>query len=490
MGHRAAVAAIGAACAAGAAAAGCPLTPFAEPPDPGCNAPGIRCDDGKDCTLDTCDADTGACVFEPLAQGAPCAGDGDACNGVEACDGAGKCAPGTPPAIDDGDACTLDACDPATGEVTHTPIPDCPPAPIKGWRALSATGAPQARALHTAVWTGARMIVWGGQIGVGAVTLTGGLYDPATDTWQPTSTSGAPSARHSHTAVWTGSRMIVWGGFGESDYAEDGGSYDPATDTWKTISADGAPNGRTDHRVVWTGDEMVLWGGLRVVAPLGDGGRYRPADDAWAPVAKTAAPSARLAHAMAWTGRHVVVFGGTNTFDWLDDGAYYDPAEDKWGPKTPSAGAPSIRESMTGLWIDPYVVVWGGWNGGTFWADGALLDPDIVPNGGWKPMGGNGAPSVRAKHVSAWTGSELFVWGGCNNCFADAVGGLLGDGGLWRPASGYAGGSWRYVAGVATLDARIEHALAWTGSELVVWGGRGSDKKLRGDGARADPATF
>ena len=36
---------------------------------------------------------------------------------------------------------------------------------------------------------------------------------PCTDnTWTATTTSNAPSARAVHTAVWTGSEMIVWGG--------------------------------------------------------------------------------------------------------------------------------------------------------------------------------------------------------------------------------------------------------------------------------------
>jgi hypothetical protein len=32
------------------------------------------------------------------------------------------------------------------------------------------------------------------------------------DSWAPSTTTGAPSARGAHTAVWTGSRMLVWGG--------------------------------------------------------------------------------------------------------------------------------------------------------------------------------------------------------------------------------------------------------------------------------------
>lgn len=35
-----------------------------------------------------------------------------------------------------------------------------------------------------------------------------------TGTWQPVSTTSAPSARDLHAAVWTGNKMIVWGGDG------------------------------------------------------------------------------------------------------------------------------------------------------------------------------------------------------------------------------------------------------------------------------------
>ena len=73
-------------------------------------------DDRNPCTVDACDPSAGV-SHTSVADGTPCA-DGDACNGEEACDGASACALGVPPAIDDGDSCTLDACDPSTG-ITH-----------------------------------------------------------------------------------------------------------------------------------------------------------------------------------------------------------------------------------------------------------------------------------------------------------------------------------------------------------------------------------
>jgi N-acetylneuraminic acid mutarotase len=63
------------------------------------------------------------------------------------------------------------------------------------------------------------MIVWGG-----SSLNDGGQYDPIANTWTATTATGVPSGRLNHTAVWTGSRMIVWGG-ANSSYLNDGGQW-------------------------------------------------------------------------------------------------------------------------------------------------------------------------------------------------------------------------------------------------------------------------
>jgi hypothetical protein len=87
----------------------------------------------------------------------------------------------------------------------------CRPSTQGEWRPLAAT-ALSARWLHTAVWTGAEMVIWGGY--VSSYFNDGGRYYPADDAWLSVSTlgSGPPAARAWHTAVWTGAEMIVWGG--------------------------------------------------------------------------------------------------------------------------------------------------------------------------------------------------------------------------------------------------------------------------------------
>ena len=125
------------------------------------------------------------------------------------------------------------------------------------WSPTSLTGAPTARFNHTAVWTGSKMIVWGGNDD-GNVN-SGAIYDPATDTWTATSTAGAPAARQRHTAVWTGTKMLVWGGI-DSEGLNTGGIYDPASDTWTATSTVGAPTLGSSHAAVWTGSKLIVWG--------------------------------------------------------------------------------------------------------------------------------------------------------------------------------------------------------------------------------------
>ncbi len=76
-------------------------------------------DDGNPCTTDACNPATGV-THTPVAAGTNCS-DGNACNGTETCNASATCVAGTPPVTDDGNACTSDACNASTG-VTHTPV--------------------------------------------------------------------------------------------------------------------------------------------------------------------------------------------------------------------------------------------------------------------------------------------------------------------------------------------------------------------------------
>ena len=184
------------------------------------------------------------------------------------------------------------------------------------WVPTSTANAPTGRALHTAVWNGTEMIVWGG---IGGCTPncqnfnTGGRYNPGTDSWTATSTANAPAARYFHTAVWSGSKMIVWGGDDSMNSLNTGGRYNPSSDSWTATSTTGVPDARFYHTAVWTDSEMVVWGGVDFMfMSTNTGGRYDPAIDSWTATSTSNAPTARDGHTAVWTGSEMIIWGGGN----------------------------------------------------------------------------------------------------------------------------------------------------------------------------------
>jgi hypothetical protein len=86
------------------------------PPCDGVDDP--RCDDGQDCSTDSCDLATGRCVHS-LDHG-QCS-DGEFCNGEEQCAPFLGCQMSFGPACDDGLVCTVDRCDEEADRCERTP---------------------------------------------------------------------------------------------------------------------------------------------------------------------------------------------------------------------------------------------------------------------------------------------------------------------------------------------------------------------------------
>lgn len=141
------------------------------------------------------------------------------------------------------------------------------------WAPMSSTGAPSARFLHTAVSTGSEMLVWGGTTNLTDGLGDGARFSPAANAWLgPIPAAGSPSARSLHTAVWTGDEMIVWGGRANGLPFLTGGRHAPATGawnpTWRAVGCDDFPG----NLVPGCGFEQAGWGGLFVVENVFRGG--------------------------------------------------------------------------------------------------------------------------------------------------------------------------------------------------------------------------
>ncbi len=83
----------------------------------------LNCDDSNVCTMDGCEPDMG-CVHEPVLDGTACP-DGNLCNGQETCS-AGVCVSGQALTCDDGNDCTSDSCDPVSACI-NSPVADGTP---------------------------------------------------------------------------------------------------------------------------------------------------------------------------------------------------------------------------------------------------------------------------------------------------------------------------------------------------------------------------
>ena len=405
----------------------------------------------------------------------------------------------------------------------------------KTWTTLSNVNAPSPRFYSTAVWSGSAMLVFGGQGAAGTPLGDGASFDPAANTWTTFATAAEPSGRYVHTAVWTGDEMIVWGGYGRINTSvstlKDGGRFTPGagggtwkslvaarggsttvwtggelliwgggygdlvypgglrldltTNSWRRIANDPAITPRFGHTAIWSGSQMIIWGGFNITyTPFttynytNTGGRYNPATDTWSVTDASNAPTARSSHTAIWTGTEMIVWGGSNV-TYAGDGGRYNPASDTWTP-VPADPAVSARSSHKSVWTGSQMLVWGGFGTGfVYAAAGARYDP---VNGVWTAMSAVNSPAPRIDFSLVWTGSEMIVWGGVAEIIFDYV----GDGGRYNPTTD----TWTAIPVSPLISRRGTHAAVWSGSEMIIWGGRSTPGGNNlGDGGRYDPAA-
>jgi N-acetylneuraminic acid mutarotase len=328
---------------------------------------------------------------------------------------------------------------------------------------------PSARSMHTAVWDGEGMLIWGGMLEDKTTPQAtgGGIYYPESGKWYP-----LPKHRHEtryhHSAVWTGIQMIIWGGiqgnFG--DRVNTGLMFDNEDDAWLDVTGEGAPVPRSGHSGIWTGDRMIVWGGENAEKQLGDGGIYDLVQDKWEPLSDVDAPKPRAFHTGVWTGKtkKMIIWGGFDEKGARNDGAIYDYAEKQWTAMT-DKGAPSPRFGHTAVWTGSKMIVWGGRaNDEKYLNDGAVYDPKKDK---WTPLPESGL-TPRELHTATWTGKEMVIFGGQDANGAQAINGI------YNPKAK----EWRTFRLDAKFPPRYMHSAVWDKKQLIIFGGKGSDGKF------------
>ena len=122
---------------------------------------------------------------------------------------------------------------------------------------------------------------------------TGGRYNPSTDSWTATSTTNAPAARGVHTAVWTGSEMIVWGGSDNArlfEHRREIQSQHGQLDSHQHHQRARCPN--RSHSSLDRQRNDRLGRMTTAFLLLNTGGRYNPGTDSWTATSTTNAPAA------------------------------------------------------------------------------------------------------------------------------------------------------------------------------------------------------
>jgi len=331
---------------------------------------------------------------------------------------------------------------------------------------------------HRAVWSGTEMLIIGG-----TPDGAGLRYNPAGNSWSLMNKSNAPALGEDLLVAWSGSQLIAW-----DTYNRVGARYSPATDTWTTMTDVGAPSARLGACAAYAGGYFVVWGGSdpspSLYSFLNTGARYNPANNTWTAMSTVNAPQRRAFASATTAGSEILVVGGLSTNEVTDCGfggcvtdlnyetvntaARYNPAANSW---TSISNGPS-RLGHTAVWTGVDLYVWGGVfrsGGYGFSMHGNPVERGMKYNlagNTWTLLSTNGAPGT--PHVgwqtAVWSGSNLVVWG-----LSSADGGFYRSnyGARYIPLSD----SWIPLP-VNSLEDREEHTAVWSGSQMIVWGGK------------------
>jgi hypothetical protein len=288
----------------------------------------------------------------------------------------------------------------------------------------------------------------------------------------------AASLPYDRAGVWTGRQLIVFGRAGAPGAMRNAAfSYTPATGRWRTLTPPRGPTGSYEGATaaVWTGRLMLVVGPFTSLS-------YEPATNRWRQLPagpELGAPSGLL----VWTGHELITWGGGCCGDVTEGGAAYDPVTRRWRtlPKAPVAG----QQRPLGVWTGKELIVLPGRR-----ADhdertgGAAYDP--VKNA-WRRIAS--PPQERLGSTVVWDGKEVLVVGGWGTPTAAGVQKLVSVPYAYDPATN----RWRTLVAMDGGYGRAGAGAAWTGTKLLLWGGRTQEKGggyvLAPHGLAYDPAT-
>ena len=333
--------------------------------------------------------------------------------------------------------------------------------------------------------------------------------------WQDLNPDNRPNERTAHASAVIDTSdfkgFFVWGGCNEtpapgqtpsgfpcSTFLGDGGVYNSETDTWEPVPAvpsellseplEGkrayatavfAPSSRP-HELgqIWvfggcSGDNLTCSKDFNSILS------YDLDHKSWSVIRPFVLPPARSKHVAFWTGSSMFIWGGisdpqapgrgTSRNDgWIFDG-------ENW-TETRSEHAPSPRRFQASVYtgqnnanpsLNGKFIVYGGCdrengeNCVTYLSDSAVFD---LNNNQWSPPLPNVSIKARGKSAAVWTGTSMLIWGGRDRS------GALPDGALLELGETSESSHWKIISDLNNQP-RYGHTMIWTGDRVITWGG-------------------
>jgi len=310
---------------------------------------------------------------------------------------------------------------------------------MPAWQPLATEGAPALRANHVGVILGSDYVIFGGASpAYGPALATGAQYDLTNDTWAPISDLAA--ARVSHVGVSTGTSILTFGGLTNQSNGDNEGpgleEFVPSSGggQWTALAPANTPTLRYNFGGTWTGSSFfIVGGGSNSVPDLSDGAAYTPGSG-WVDY-PCALPQA------GWTEPILLIQDANIRVAWggypnYESGAGASFAGGRWSNWTEPAdpnGYVNTYYAVTGTKV--YFITSPsppGQSVGTDLTGIAALD---ISEGTWTtdttPLPAGFCMS--SNHAVAWSGSELVAWGGqCSTSDPTAIG-TATVGGRYQP---------------------------------------------------------
>jgi N-acetylneuraminic acid mutarotase len=193
-------------------------------------------------------------------------------------------------------------------------------------------------------------------------------------------------------------------------------------------------------------------------------------------------------------GKFIAGFHNTELFVFTYDSLFkYNYNTDAWTKTKYSATfsldiLPDIIENGTIIFSGTEFLFWGGGNRtiNTGFCGGPYPDCPITPltnrglrynpgNNSWDTINLINAPSARYMHKAIWTGTEIVVWGGRSKA-TDSAQYFLNTGARYNPTTNI----WTTLPVSASFDGREKFSMQMIGNgRFIIWGGRSIEHKSR-----------